>query len=114
MPEFIFDRLGNPVGYINGIYIHTLHGEAIGQIRESHVHKLSGEYVGELYNRMVVDKKIGDFGNIGHPGDPGNPGFYGIPKNRGAVEIEFTEVFQKLLDRVNSTESIEYYKNLIA
>ena len=110
MDNFIYDRLGNPVAFIDGNFIHTLLGQTIGQIRDTHIHKISGEYVGELYDNMVVDMNIGDLGNIGHGGHPGNPGFRGIPKNRGAVELKYVEVFHKLLDRINyADESINKF-----
>ena len=52
MPNYIYDQLGNPVGYISGNYIHTLHGQAIGQISGTNVHKMSGEYVGEIHDKI--------------------------------------------------------------
>lgn len=110
MERFIYDRYGNPVGYINGCYLHTLHGIPVGQLSDTHVHKMTGEYVGELYMDMVVDMNLGDPGNIGHGGNPGNPGFFGIPENRGAVESEFTDVFYKLLERVNIQQEIKNFQ----
>lgn len=101
MPNYIYDQLGNPVGYISGNYIHTLHGQAVGQISGTNVHKMSGEYVGEIHDNMVVNTQKREPERIGHRGDPGNPGFYGIPKNRGAVEPEYPVVFSQLLERVN-------------
>ena len=111
MPEFIYDKLGNPVGYIDKNFIHTLKGKAIGQINGSNVHSMSGDYVGELRNGMVVDANIPDPGKIGQKGDPGNPGYKGIPKNRGAVESEYAVVFYKLLDNAMYVdEAISSYK----
>ena len=55
-----------------------------GQLNGTRVHKLSGSYVGELYDSMIVNKHLGDFGNIGNPGNPGNAGNPGNPGNRGA------------------------------
>ena len=110
MDGFIYDRNGNPVGYINNNYIHTLQGIPVGQVNDTHVHKLTGEYVGELYMDMIVEMNLGDLGNIGDGGNPGNPGFFGIPENRGAVEIEYPEVFTRLLDRVNVEEEVGKYK----
>lgn len=101
MPKFIYDQLGNPVGYINKDFIHTLHGQAIGQLNGNNVHKMNGEYVGQLDMDIVVDTNIYEPERIGHRGDPGNPGYYGIPENRGSAKIEFVEVFRGLLDRVN-------------
>ncbi|MGI9554062.1 MAG: collagen-like triple helix repeat-containing protein [Thermodesulfobacteriota bacterium] len=101
MATFIYDQLGNPVAFIEGEYVHSILGQAIGQIRDTHIHKISGEYVGELYESMVVDMNIGDLGSIGHQGDPGNPGFKGIPGNRGVIDTEYTDVFFKLIERVN-------------
>ena len=110
MAKFIYDHLGNAVAFIEGEYIHSILGQAIGQIRGTHIHKISGEYVGELYENMVVDMNIGDLGNIGHNGDPGNPGFKGIPRNRGVIDTPYTDVFFKLLERVNYVD--ESIKNL--
>lgn len=110
MESFIYDRNGNPVGYLNNKFIHTLHGIPVGQILDTHVYKISGEYVGELFMDMVVDMNLGDPGNIGHCGYPGNPGYFGIPENRGAVEIRYPEVFRKLLERVNADEEVGKYK----
>ena len=101
MANFIYDQLGNPVAFIEGEYLHSILGQPIGQIRDTHIHKISGEYVGELYERMVVDMNIGDLGNIGHGGNPGNPGFKGIPRNRGVVDTEYTDVYFKLIERVS-------------
>ena len=58
MSDFIYDRKGNGVGFIEGEFIHSLSGQPIGQIRETHVYKISGEYIGELYNGMVVDMNL--------------------------------------------------------
>ena len=111
MPEYIYDQMGNPAGYINGGYIHTLHGHAVGQIDGTNVHKMNGEFVGKLQDKMVVDTKESEPERIGHRGDPGNAGFYGIPKNRGAVESEHPIVFTKLLDRVSYVdESVNKFK----
>ena len=101
MANFIYDQLGNPVAFTEGEFIFSILGQAIGQIRDTHIHKISGEYVGELYQDLVVDMNIGDLSNIGHRGDPGNPGFKGIPKNRGVVDTEYTDMFFKLIERVN-------------
>ena len=110
MANFLYDQLGNPVAFIEGDFVHSILGQAIGQVREKHIHKLSGEYVGELYENMVVDMNIGDPGTIGDCGDPGNPGFRGIPKNRGVIDTEYTDVFFKLLERVNyADESINNF-----
>jgi len=111
MPKFIYDQLGNPVGYINKKFIHTLKGQAIGQLNGNDVHKMDGDYVGELHNGMVVDTSKPDPGKIGRRGDPGNAGYYGIPKNRGAVETEYAVVFYKLLDNaIYVDEAINSYK----
>lgn len=113
MKQFLYDRYGNPVGYIYDNFIHTLHGKAIGQVRETHVYKLTGEYVGELHDSMVVDMDIGDEGNIGHSGYPGNPGFFGIPAKRPSSESEYNDVFRKLLDNVDAFEAVDKYKDRI-
>lgn len=110
MPQFLYDTYGNPVGYINENFIHTLGGTPVGQVNDTHVHKLTGEYVGELYMDMVVDMNLGDLGNIGHGGNPGNPGFFGIPENRGAVETGYTDVFHKLIDNININQDITHYR----
>lgn len=113
MPKFIYDKRGNPFGFIHKEFIHTLQGQAIGQLCGSHVHSLSGSYVGELHKDMIVDKNIGDFGNIGHPGDPGNPGSFGIPTNRGVLNYGYQDVSHKLLDRVSyASNSIFNYQRL--
>lgn len=111
MPKYIYDQLGNPVGYLNSGYVHTLHGQAIGQLDGENVHKMNGEFVGKLVDGMIVDTKELEPGRIGHRGDPGNPGFHGIPKNRGAIETGHPVVFNKLLDRVNyEDESVNKFK----
>ena len=111
MPHFIYDRLGNPVGFVIENYIYTLLGQAIGQLVGNHVYKLSGVYVGELYKDMVVNMNIPEPGNIDHKGDPGNPGSFGVPQNRGVVDTEYIDVFSKLLDRVNyADESVNKFK----
>lgn len=111
MPKYVYDDMGNPVGYLNSGYIHTLHGQAIGQLNGPDVHKMNGEYVGKLQDNMVVDTKERHPERIGHRGDPGNPGFYGIPDNRGAVESDYPVVFSQLLERVNYVdESVNKFK----
>lgn len=110
MPRFLYDSYGNPVGYINGDFIHTLGGTPVGQVVDTHVHKLSGEYVGELYKDMVVNMNLGDLGNIGHAGNPGNPGYFGIPENRGAIETKYTDVFDDLLDRIDINREIKPFQ----
>ena len=112
--NFIYNQLGNPVGFRHSNYLHTLLGQAIGQILDNHIYKLSGEYVGELYKDMIVDMNIPEPGNIGHKGDPGNPGSFGIPDNRGVIDTEYRDVFHKLLDRVNYIdESVNNFKYLV-
>ncbi len=101
MSDFIYDRKGNGVGFIEGEFIHSLSGQPIGQVRETHVYKISGEYIGELYNGMVVDMNLGTLESIGYSIDTGYPVYRGIPENRGAVEAEFTEVFYLLSERIN-------------
>ena len=65
MTDYLYDTRGNAVGFIKGRYIHSMRGAAIGQINGTHVHKLSGPYVGELHKDMVVNKHLGNYGNIG-------------------------------------------------
>lgn len=64
----------------------------------THVHALSGEYVGELHNDMIVDKHLGNLGNIGHPANPGNVGSPGNPGNRGSVNSGFPDVSDELFE----------------
>jgi hypothetical protein len=56
------------------------------------VHKLSGQYVGDLHEDMVVNKHVGNPGNIGNPGNPGNAGSPGNPGNRGVVNYGWPDV----------------------
>ena len=98
MTKYIYDNLGNAVGYIRGQYIHEMNGQAVGQFNGTRVHKISGSYVGELHKDMVVDKHLGNFGNIGNPGNPGNAGNPGNPGNRGAVNYGYSDVFNKLIE----------------
>ncbi len=87
------------VGFVNGRFIHDMHGRAIGQLNGTHVHRLRGQYVGELDNQMVVDKHLGNLGNIGNPGNPGNPGSPGNPASRGnSGYTGHADVFHKLLE----------------
>ena len=104
MSGFIYDSHGNGVGFIEGDFIHSLSGQPIGQVRETHIYKISGEYIGEIYNEMVVDINIGTLESIGYNIDPGYPVYRGTPKNRGAVETEYTEVFYLLTERINYVE----------
>lgn len=76
--------------------IHDMRGTAIGQIRGTHVHKLSGPYVGELYKDMVVNRHLGNYGNVGHCGNPGNAGSPGNPGNRGSINYGYPDVFAEL------------------
>jgi len=112
MSDFIYNRLGNGVGFIEGNFIHSLSGQPIGQLYDSHVYKISGEYIGELYNNMVVDMNIGTLESIGYNIDPGYPVYRGIPNNRGVVESEYPEVLYLLTERVNyidqSLNNFEY------
>ena len=104
MPGFIYDSKGNGVGFIEGNFIHSLSGQPIGQVRGTHIYKISGEYIGEIYNGMVVDMNLCTLESIGYNIDPGYPVYRGIPKNRGAVETEYIEVFYLLTERINYTE----------
>jgi len=104
MSGFIYDRHGNGVGFIEGEFIHSLSGQPIGQVRETHSYKITGEYIGEIYKEMVVDMNIGTLESIGYNIGPGYPVYRGIPKNRGAVETGYTEVFYLLTERINYVE----------
>jgi len=66
MTNYIYDASGNAVGFWYGRYIYSVRGNPVGQMSGTHVHKLSGDYVGELYEDMVVDKYLGNLGNIGY------------------------------------------------
>jgi len=114
MSGFIYDSRGNGVGFVEGNFIHSLFGQPIGQVRQSHVYKISGEYIGELYNGMVVNMNIGTLESIGYSIDPGYPVYRGIPKNRGAVDLEYTEVFYLLSERINYIDqSLKSFGHLI-
>lgn len=77
--------------------MYSIRGDAIGQMVDAtHVHRLTGQYVGELWVDMIVDKHLGDLGNVGNPGDPGNAGNPGDPGNRGDVNCGYTDVSSKL------------------
>ena len=52
-------------------------------------------YVGELHKDMVVNKHLGNYGNIGISGNPSNAG---NPGNRGAANYGYPDVFDRLLD----------------
>jgi hypothetical protein len=100
---YIYDSRGKAVGFWQGKYIHTLDGRPIGQLCGTRVHKLSGDYVGELYKDMVVDKRVGDPGPLRDPGFPApglpaNAGTPGNPRNRGALNCAYPDVFCKLLE----------------
>jgi len=97
MMNYIYNELGDAVGYWQGRYIYTIRGEAVGQIfGETHVHRLSGHYLGELDHDMIVDKHLGNLGNIGNPGNPGNAGNPGNPGNRGAMSFGYSDVSGEL------------------
>ncbi len=87
------------MGFIRGSFIHDMHGNAVGQLRESHVYRMSGAYVGELHRQMVVDKHLGRLRDIGTPADPGNPGRPSHPGDRGAINVGYTDLFEKLTER---------------
>ena len=73
--DFIYRASGEAAGFRQGRFVHAMSGEAIGQVHgDTHVHRMDGAYVGELFQDMVVDQHLGDFGNVGYPGDPGNAG----------------------------------------
>ena len=76
--------------------IYSLRGNPVGQMSGTHVHKLSGEYVGELLDDMVVDKYVGNLGNIGFSRDPGNAGRAANPRNRGPRSYGYPDVFHTL------------------
>ena len=114
MHDFIYDTKGNGVGFIENDFIHSLSGQPIGQVRDTHIYKISGEYIGELYEGMVVDMNLGALESIGHSIDPGYPAYRGIPRNRGAVETEFTEVFYLLTETINYTDqSLNNFRYLV-
>jgi len=96
--NFLYNSGGQAVRFWRGKYVYDLTGNPIGQINGTHVHGLSGEYVGELHKDMVVDKHVGNPGNIGNPGNPGNAGTPGNPGNRGAVNYGYGDVFRRLLE----------------
>ena len=99
MMQYIYNERGCAVGYRQGRYVYTMRGVAVGQVSgTTHVHRLSGSYSGELDHDMVVDKHLGDFGNIGNPGDPGNAGNPGDPGNRGAVSYGYSDMSRELFN----------------
>jgi hypothetical protein len=81
MPEYIYDRVGNAVGFVSNEMIYDMIGHAVGQLNGTHVHTLGGRYVGEYEGNRVV-KGSGespqdiqarkDPGGFGYPGNPGN------------------------------------------
>jgi hypothetical protein len=98
MINYLYNQYGNAVGFITGMFIYDMSGNAVGQINNgTHVHKLSGSYVGEIYKDMVVDMHMGNLGNVGNPGNPGNMGNPGNPGNRGGANYGYEDVFDKLL-----------------
>ncbi|WP_298210392.1 4-fold beta flower protein [Ferrimicrobium sp.] len=98
MTNYIYNERGEAIAYIQGRYIHSMHGQAIGQIVDgTHVHKLTGAYVGELHKDMVVDKHLGNLGNVGNPGNPGNTGNPGNPGNRDRINYGYPDVSGVLL-----------------
>ena len=95
--EFIFSAGGEPVGFAKGRGIYDLSGGQIGQLRGLHVHSSKGRYVGELHNGMVVDKNMGDYGNVGSIAGRGSVEHIGIPpRNRGAARGYYTDVWSRL------------------
>jgi hypothetical protein len=89
---------GNAIGFRRGRYIYDMRGRAIGQLNDSHVHKLSGQYVGELHDDMVVDKHLGNLGNIVVLGTREILGALEIQGNRGARGTSYRDVFAKLTE----------------
>jgi hypothetical protein len=98
MIRFLYDSRGKPVGFIHDRFIYSMRGRPVGQLSGTHVHKMSGSYVGELHEDMVVNKRLGNFGNIGRAGNPSNIGIPGKPGNRGVVNYGYPDVFTKLLE----------------
>lgn len=97
MTEYLYRVDGRPAGFIRSRFIYDLAGRAIGQISSAgRVHRLSGNYVGELHDSQIVDKHLGNYGNIGSPGNPGNLGSPGNPGNRGHRGCPYPDVFDKL------------------
>ena len=62
---FIYSAAGETIGFAHGRGIFDLSGHRVGQLKGTHVHAIRGAYVGELCDGRVVDKQLGDFGNIG-------------------------------------------------
>jgi sporulation protein YlmC with PRC-barrel domain len=98
MTNYIYDAGGNAIGFRRGRYIYDMRGRAIGQLNDRHVHKLSGQYVGELYDDMVVDKHLGNLGNIVILGTREILGALEIQGNRGARGTSYRDVFAKLTE----------------
>jgi hypothetical protein len=62
---FIYSAAGEAIGFAHGHGIYDLSGRRVGQLKGTHVHAIRGAYVGELSDGRVVDKQMGNFGNVG-------------------------------------------------
>jgi len=92
---YIYDAIGQPVGFANGKFVYTLFGNPVGHLVGSHVHKLTGGYVGELYKDMVVNQSITN-GPVSS-GSPGPAGASGSPGPRSPVSHGYPDVCRSWL-----------------
>jgi hypothetical protein len=95
MAGYIYNKMGEPVGYTIGNFVYKLNGTPVGHLNGTHVHKLSGEYVGEIYHDMVVDKSM-IVGKLKDPKAPGRPGAPRNPGKRVPIKPPYPDIFNKL------------------
>jgi len=99
MMDYIYNERNEAVGFWKRGHVYEMSGKPVGQLRDTHIHTLSGEYIGELYKEMVVDKHIGQQGNIGNSGNHDNAESHGNPGNRGVVICIYPNVWESLLEK---------------
>ena len=93
---FIYSAAGDAIGFAHGHGIFDLSGRRVGQLKGTHVHAIRGAYVGELCDGRVVDKQLGDFGNIGGGAsgnieNPRNP-----PHDRRSPSYRYPDTWSRL------------------
>lgn len=87
MTRWLYNSDGDPIAFITGTNVFSLHGDFVGKLYEDKS-VWNGDYVGELFadDRLIFDgRKLK--GSRGIPGIPGLPGFTGEPDFKGPITI---------------------------
>jgi hypothetical protein len=94
--QFIYNLIGQPVGFSLGMFVFGMDGRPIGQILGTRVYTLAGRYVGELHEEMVVNKLRRGQSGVDHAGDPGPIRPPSRPPDRPPATHNFVDVFDYL------------------